>query len=123
MKKIMMGLAGMVYTSAFGQNVNNAIPNNSTNNANVPPLYNCSYVNPNYDHSPSYSPVSNCNTTSNQNTTITQETPIENEPINSNNNNNTMSPFTNTVSPYDNTSPYYTPPNANAPLNNTPPEK
>jgi len=127
MKKIiiMMGLGIMAHVAVVAQNVNNSIPDNSINNpnssgnnANIPSNTNCGYINPNYDHSPTYTQTSNCNTT-NQ---TPQVLPIDNAPVNNNNNNNTMSPF-NTVSPYDNTSPYYSPPHTDAPLNNTPPEK
>ena len=84
--------------------------NNNTNTQGVP------YTNPNYDHSPNYYQTP-------YNDPHTHYLQIEDNPapVNNNNNNNTMTSYNNNMSPYDVTSPYYTPPNTKAPLNNTPP--
>lgn len=119
MKKllIILGLAGIVHTSAVAQNnpvttpIDPVIRNRDNTENNKP-----ANVDPNYDHTHTY-----------------YETPYTDPhvhyqriddnpaPVNNVNNNNTMTPATNTVSPYDVTSPYYTPPNADAPLNNISP--
>lgn len=124
MKRILtlMGLAIAAHLGAAAQNNNNVTtPNgyNSTINPVTPVNTKPGNVDPNYDHSPTYNQVES-NTDPHVHYKKLDDSPA---PVNNTNNNNTMTPYNNTSNPYEITSPYYTPPNVNAPQNNIPPER
>ena len=126
---ILLGAVGLIQFTAGAQNnqlnfANNTINRNSgnsinsnntgtNNNANTKGV---PYVNPNYDHSPNYYQLPYTDPHKHYLQIDENQAPVNNV-----DNNNTMTPYNNTTSPYDITSPYYTPPNTNAPLNNIPP--